>query len=67
MLDSSSDDDEGFTEYSELSLASGATALGSVVGSDLCFIKLTHYPRLSEAAGNLVFVVFLCVICVICG
>jgi hypothetical protein len=43
MIDSSSGDDNSRDiEYSELTLASGATALGSVMGSDLRFIKLTH-------------------------
>jgi hypothetical protein len=50
MLDSSSDDNkfEGFTEYSELSLASGATALGSVMGSDHCY-KFVGIAAVSEA------------------
>jgi hypothetical protein len=35
----------GLIEYLTLTLASGATALGSVNGTDLPFIKLTHHRR----------------------
>jgi hypothetical protein len=44
---------EGFTECSELSLASGATALGSVIGSDLSQVQTDPLPTLELSKQEL--------------
>jgi hypothetical protein len=50
MLESTSDNVNwsNFTLVLEVTLASGATALGSVKLSDFAFIKLAHYPTVSS-------------------